>query len=120
MACNCAVNCFNMISGFFIREIETLESCKKRIYKIWIPTFLYSVLIGLLLMFFGNITLTIKQIVFLFFPVLENQYWFSTCFIAMTMFLPYLARMLSQLDEKKLLLFVGILIVWDSVIPAIG
>lgn len=120
VACNCAVNCFYMISGFFIREIETLKSCKRKVYKIWVPTFLYSVLIGLLLMFSGNITLTTKQIVFLFFPVFGNQYWFSTCFIAMTMFLPYLARMLSQLDKKMFLLFVGILIVWDSVIPAIG
>lgn len=109
-----------MISGYFIREEETVESCKKRILKIWIPTFLYSVLIGLLLVGLGEIQLTGKQLAFLFFPVFGNQYWFSTCFIAMTMFLPFLAKMLKQLNKKELFLMVAILLIWDSIIPAIG
>lgn len=88
--------------------------------KIGIPTFLYSVLIGLLLVVLGEIQLSGKQMVFLFFPVFGNQYWFSTCFIAMTMFLPFLSKLLKQLDKKRLLLLVGILLVWDSIIPIIG
>ena len=109
-----------MISGYFIREEETIDSCKKRIWKIWVPTFIYSVVIGLLLVISGKIHLTVKLTIFLFFPVLSNQYWFSTCFIAMTMFLPFLAKMLRQLDKKMLLLLVGILLIWDSIIPTIG
>ncbi|MGM9959234.1 MAG: acyltransferase [Erysipelotrichaceae bacterium] len=120
VACNCAVNCFYMISGYFIRDEETVESCKKRIQKIWVPTFLYSVLIGLLLVALGEIQLSGKQLAFLFLPVFGNQYWFSTCFIAMTMFLPFLAKMLRQLDRRMLLLLVAILLIWDSIIPTIG
>ena len=120
VACNCAVNCFFMISGYFIREEERVKSCKNRIKKIWVPTFLYSVLIGLLLVSLGEIQLSTKQKVFLFFLILSNQYWFSTCFIEMTMILPFLAKMLRQLNKKMLLLFVAVLLLWDSIVPTIG
>lgn len=42
-ACNCAVNCFYMISGYFIREEETVKSIKRRILKIWIPALGYTI-----------------------------------------------------------------------------
>lgn len=78
VACNCAVNCFYMISGYYINGDETFETCKKRIRKVWIPTFLYSVAIPMILVIVGEISLNIKQIIYLFLPVMSNQYWFST------------------------------------------
>lgn len=37
VACNCAVNCFYMISGYYISGDETVENCKKRIKKFGFP-----------------------------------------------------------------------------------
>ena len=43
VACNCAVNCVYMISGYYISGDETSENFKKRIKRVWIPTAIYSI-----------------------------------------------------------------------------
>ena len=120
VACNCAVNCFYMISGYFIVGNESIGTMHKRILKVWVPTFIYSVTIPLLLFFMGDIELTIKQIIMLFLPIMGNQYWFSTCFIAVTLLLPFFAPTLSKMDDKCLLKLVCVLIFLDSVQPILG
>ena len=120
VACNCAVNCFYMISGYYINGDETFETCKKRIIKVWIPTFLYSVGIPMILLIVGEISLNIKQIIYLFFPVMSNQYWFSTVFIATTLVLPYLGQLLNGINREYLLKLVIILILIDCVQPLLG
>lgn len=120
VACNCAVNCFYMISGYYITGNETFAICKKRIKKVWIPTVIYSVCIPLLLVMSGEITLNTKQIVYLFLPVMSNQYWFVTVFIAVTLLLPYLGRLLSKLDKKELLHLVTVLVFLNCIQPLLG
>lgn len=51
VVCNCAVNCFYIISGYYITDNETFAICKKRITKVWISTVIYSVCIPLILIF---------------------------------------------------------------------
>lgn len=120
VACNCAVNCFYMISGYYINGDETFEICKKRIKKVWFSTVFYSVSIPIFLLAVGEISLNIKQIIYLFFPVVSNQYWFSTVFIATTLVLPYLGKLLNAIDRENLLKLVIILIFIDCVQPLLG
>ncbi len=115
VACNCAVNCFFLISGFFISKNETLKRSGKKILKVWIPTFIYSVFIPMLLLIMGVATFSGKQIVGFFFPIMTNQYWFSTVFIAMTALLPFIAKTLHNIDDKMLWALVGILFFLDSI-----
>ncbi|MCD7791359.1 MAG: acyltransferase [Bacteroides thetaiotaomicron] len=120
VACKCAVNCFYMISGFFIGEKESLERSKKRVTKVWVPTLIYSVCIPLTLMLSGNLSLSAKEIVLLFLPIMGNQYWFTTCFIAVTLLLPYLAKALNESDNKAFAYLVGILLFFDSIQIILG
>ncbi len=121
IAANCAVNCFYLISGYHIKEQESLVSAKKRILKVWIPTTIYSVAIPLLLLVVGQITLSAKQMVMLFFAVMGNQYWFSTCFIAMTALTPFFAVMLKNLANTKMLLqFTCVMLFLDCIQPVFG
>ncbi len=117
VGCNCAVNCFYLISGFFISKNENLSRSKGKILKVWTPTFIYSVLIPLLLLLIGKASFGGKQIVGFFFPVMTNQYWFSTVFIIMTALLPFIAKLLHNLDNKMLIVFMAILIFVDSIQP---
>lgn len=120
VATNCGVNCFYLISGFFIKQEETLEECRKRIIKVWVPTLFYSVLIPNLLFLLGKISLSSKQIVMTFFPILSNQYWFTTCFLAMTALLPFIAVMFKNLDDSKITRLMIIMIIIDSIQPILG
>ena len=117
VAFNCAVNCFYMISGYFISGNETLQRIGRRALKVWVPTFLYSVTIPLLLLAVGAISMSGNQIAYLFFPIIGNQYWFSTVFIAMTMLLPYIGKALCRCSEKELVILCGLLLFFDAIQP---
>ena len=120
VACNVAVNCFYMISGFFIKDIESFEGCKKRIKKIYSSTWFYSVVLPLMATLFGVIRLDLKSTVFLGLPLLSNQYWFSTCYIAMTALLPFIATMLKNLKQKEVGMLLGVLLFLDCFQPILG
>lgn len=120
VAFNCAVNCFYMISGYFISGNEHIEQTHGRIMKVWIPTVMYSVLIPIILQICGIIHLDTKQNVLLFFPLLSNQYWFATCYIAMTLLLPFLSKLLNYLDERELRILVVTVVLLDCVQPILG
>ena len=120
VACNCAVNCFYLISGYMITGEERVQQTKRRVLKVWRPTLFYSVLIPVLLQAFGVIRLSVKQNLMLFLPFLSNQYWFSTCFIAMAMLLPFMGRLLRTLDKRELLMLVVSMLILDAVQPILG
>lgn len=86
----------------------------------WVPTFFYSAVIPSLLALAGEISLSSKQFVMTFFPLLSNQYWFSTCFIAMTALLPFVAIMLKNTDDSMLIQLVLVMIIIDSIQPILG
>ncbi len=114
VACNCAVNCFYLISGYFIGDGS---GSKKRILRVWLPTIIYSISLPLILLITGQIELSAKEIIFLFLPVTTNQYWFSTCFVIMSALLPYIAKVLNSCSKKALLILLGILLFIDSIQP---
>ena len=99
---------------------ESILQIKRRVLKVWKPTLFYSVLIPVLLQGIGIIQLTVKQNLMLFLPFLSNQYWFSTCFIAMAMLLPFIGRLLHTLDKQELQALVIIMLVLDAVQPILG
>ncbi len=120
VACNCAVNCFYMISGYMINGTEEIKKIPKRVLKVWIPTLSYSVMIPILLQLFGRIHLTIKEDLFLFIPFMSNQYWFSTCFIAMAVLLPFISKLLVVLSKGELQFLILSLVLLDCIQPVLG
>lgn len=120
VATNCGVNCFYLISGYFIKQEETFEICKKRILKVWIPTLIYSVAIPALLDIMGIMTFSGKQQVMTFFPLLSNQYWFTTCFVAMTVLLPFIAVMFKNLNDSMMVRLMIAMVIIDAIQPILG
>lgn len=49
VATNCGVNCFYLISGYFIKQEESFEGCKRRILKVYLPTIVVAYGVILLL-----------------------------------------------------------------------
>ena len=109
-----------MISGYFITGTENEEKAKQRIRKIWVPTFIYSVFIPVVLYFVGYIQLSGKDMLMLFLPIMSNQYWFSTCFIAVMLLLPFLGPALRNMDDKSLTHLVVCLLLLDCIQPVLG
>lgn len=120
VACNVAVNCFYMISGFFIRNEESFETAKRRILKIYVPLLTYSIVLPIVGVVFNQVELSIKSALFLGFPIVSNQYWFATCYIAVCALLPFVSTMLRNLKDKDVGYLLGVLLLLDCIQPLFG
>ncbi len=111
---------FYLISGYCIKSKLTIEQCAKKAIRVWSATFFYSVLIPICLVLGNVITLSVKQLSMLLLPLLSNQYWYSTCFIAMTMLLPFITVMFNNMDDSMIVRLMFIMITIDSIQPILG
>lgn len=73
--CRVAVNCFILISGYY--GIDHVFKWKK-VKKLWIQVWFYSVIIFAALVIFKMITPSIKDFAYALFPISTNSDEFST------------------------------------------
>lgn len=112
------VNCFMLISGYFL-----LESNFKwmKVIKISLETSFYILLGILFLKIFGDSTgIAINWwLPKTFFPILKEAYWFLTVYVLIYLFSPILKKLISVLTEKQFKIFLSLsLFIW-SIWPTI-
>lgn len=110
-----AVNCFVMISGYFL----ILADFKfRKISKIWIQILFYSITICTILLITGLAPFSIKSTIKSAFPVLFQQYWFMTDYIILYILCPFLNVGIKSLDENQLkkltIILFCIFILWSG------
>lgn len=107
--CNCAVDCFVIITGFVM--------CKRKIQfsnlmVLWLEVCFYSVVITLMTHIFTNTIIEPKEILLSFFPVITNKYWFFTAYFGLYFLMPFINMMFQKFSKRKMqvLLIVGFLL----------
>lgn len=108
------VNCFVLISGYFLCEKEFKVS---RIIKILLQTLFYSVLGAALAVIFLNKHLSMKEILLTVFPISGNKYWFVSVYVLMVIISPIINWALRMMNKEQHLTLVIGLVVSFSVIP---
>lgn len=111
------VNLFILITGYFM--VSGKFSIKKLICLILEVNFYHtlSVIIGQKL---GIIQLdTIKDYIMMFFPIINNKYWFITAYIIIYVLSPYLNILIHNMKKKEYQRLILILLLLWSVIPTI-
>lgn len=103
-----AVNCFVMISGYFL--IEKMSYRWKGILKIWVETFFYSVSFLFLSMILGR-QIVANDIIISFLPIWGQRYWFMTFYIGLMLLAPLLSRAVVNLSEKQYMLVLLLLFI---------
>lgn len=109
------VNCFVLISGYFL--IMSSESTS-RILRIWLQVFFYSVSGWCIAYIMGEATLG-NELFKALFPVISEEYWFASAYVLMCLFSPYLNRYIKALDARQLLKNICLMLVVWSVMPTI-
>jgi len=107
------VNCFMLISGYFL-----LESNFKwiKVIRISLEASFYILLGILCLKIFGDSTgIAIGWwLPKALFPILKEAYWFLTVYVLVYIFSPILKKTISVLSKKQLTMFLGLsLFVWS-------
>jgi hypothetical protein len=101
---------FVAIGGFFLNSYN-FEM--KKVRRIWGPTLFYSVSLMLIFLIiqsiwgtgcFGaaGVAVTPSNAVRAFFPVVFNQYWYVTIFVAVLFILPALKQQLEKMDKGQI------------------
>lgn len=106
-----AVNVFFLISGYFASDNVKAT----RIIKIWIKIIFYSFIIYLICVIIGWDTLSIKGIITYALPDVFRKYWFMQTYIALAVFMPYIAKMLNVLNQKRHITLIVVSIILFSI-----
>lgn len=101
-----AVNCFVLISGYFLVDSEFK---KTKIYSLVLQVISYSLVITILYTVITKDVLSIRQYLKCIFPVSFKTYWFITCYIILYLLVPYLNLIFKYTDKRKMQFLIGIL-----------
>lgn len=92
------VNCFVLISGFF------LVKSKFRLQKLialWLETVFYSLIIRIVFIAIGYSTFSVSSILGCFVPVFTGRYWFITIYFGLYLVFPFLNIAINAMSRKQ-------------------
>ena len=112
--CLCAVNCFVIITGYFMINARWKIS---HLLKLWSNVFVYSVIIGGSLLALGLIPLNINTLMDMFFPVLRRLWWFISAYVLLFLLIPFLNICLKKLTTAQWNYLMSILVVVFYILP---
>ena len=98
----CAVNIFGIVSGYVgYRETEKRFSFTGYL-SLWIDVVFYGVILTLLFMYLRPGTVTVYNMIDMFYPITKNQYWYFSAYSMVYFLTPFLNRMIRHSSEKEL------------------
>lgn len=107
------VNIFVLIMGYF--GIKNNFKIKK-VFLLMMSVLFYSIL-GLLLAYIFNCSISTKYLINSIFPTLSSLYWFFTTYIIIYILSPYINKFINCLSKNEFLKILFILLVFLSIIP---
>ncbi|WP_143454826.1 acyltransferase family protein [Ligilactobacillus sp. WC1T17] len=115
------VDIFVLITGYFMAgKIDvTYGASVKRALKVWLEVWVYSVLLFVVgSLCFGTFSLSgaLKG----FFPVIFNNYWFVTAYIMLVLLIPFINRILTQINQKQYVVLLVLSIFFAECLPVVN
>ena len=115
--CVVSVDCFVLIAGYL--GVKSYFNCR-RLLNLWGNVLFYSIALFIILIAFGLMDFSYGKMLEAFFPVLSSSYWFFTCYIVMSIFAPFLNKLLKSLPAKYLKLLMLLLVLTFFILPLFG
>ncbi|MCU7496147.1 MAG: acyltransferase [Ignavibacteria bacterium] len=113
-----SVNCYVLISSYFLVNAQFRL---KRLLRLWLQILFYSIGIYLVLSGIGMEHFSIKHLLLACIPVLTDQYWFATAYIALYILSPFLNMFIRAISKKQMQILLAILFImlslWPTVLP---
>lgn len=112
-------NCgFALISGYLLYD-KPFD--KKRIIRLWMEVWFYSVFCGTLAFCLHSIRfpLNADNIFSMFFPVLTNQYWYMSTYIVIILLSPFFNKMIAAMNKREFERLILISVILYSLIPTL-
>ncbi len=100
-----AVNLYALTTGYLCIKSKHRYT---RIVNLWIEVIFYSVLITFLFYLIPGYDVNKSNLLFCFFPLLNNRYWYFTAYFLLFLLIPFINKGLLNIDKryfKKMLFF---------------
>ena len=114
--CYCAVNCYILLSGYFMSGGKFKMS---KAIKIWLQVFEYSFLIYLFTCLAGINTFSVSSLIKCFLPITMEEYWFVTKYLLLLFLSPFLNVYIERCDRRQLGLTCIVSLILFSVLPTV-
>ena len=111
------VNCFLLISGYYL--VEKKRRNVSSIAKIWLTILIYSLTIPVVFMLFGVQPKSIKELAFSCAPVLRQTWKFASAYFVLMLLVPYINRLLQALSQQEYQKMLGLFFVIWCLIPTL-
>jgi hypothetical protein len=111
------VNCFILISGYFM--ITAKNPCRfRKVILMWLQVLFYSILSAAVCAHYELIDFKEPGSTFpVFLPLTFKVWWYATAYILLYLFSPYLNRLLHNLTQKEYVRFLALSFLLYSIIP---
>ena len=97
--CIVAVNCYVLISGYFLVTSKSFHWHK--VAQLWANVVFYTMVVLLISAFYEGQDIQLKDVLHAILPVRYQTYWFVTAYAGMYLISPYLGRLARQLSKKE-------------------
>ena len=113
--CMTGVNCYVIISGYFLSESKfKLE----KLLKIYIQVLFYSVTAALIAKFVLGLEME-SSLISVLLPITNREYWFATVYIGLYCLMPFLNFFIKALNRKQFQGLLAVLTVLFCIIPTV-
>lgn len=127
--CTIAVNCYVLISGFFLvgnKESEDIDTNGKPVKFRWrkaldicVTVWFYTVLLFIAGYAFGWVNLSKSNLLHLVTPITGRTYWFVSVYLGLYILSPYLNKLIKNLSEAALKRLIFVAIALFSLLPTV-
>ena len=114
---NIAVNVFILLSGYF--RIQSRGPKTAKLIQLWLQLFFYSIGIYFVFVLAGRDPLSLGEIVRRALPVSFLKWWFASAYFVLTLFSPFLNRLLNSLGQKQYLRLLALMCFCWCVMPTV-
>lgn len=110
-----AVNCFIIISGYFLcKQTFRLE----RVVKLYFSLLFYSLLVGIVAIACPGFSVTRDIVMHSLFPLSMGFSWFLSLYLLLSLLSPFINKLLISLTRREYQVLLGIMLFAFSVVPS--
>lgn len=115
-AAYCAVNIYALISGY----VGIYAQYRYRnILELWTQVIFYTIIITILFCAFVPSSVSAMEWIKAIFPVMFNQYWYFSSYVALFLFIPLLNIILEEMEKRQLIFCIGMILLFFSCIQTL-
>ena len=112
------VNCFILISGYFMTQDSSTKPNIEKVLKLWGQVYFYSiVLLAFCKMLGAGEPIALKEIGKSLMPIVGGRWWFASTYFVLYILHPYLNQLLNGMDKNMYQRFLLTQFLIWSVIP---